>query len=101
MTPAGQAKIDAAREDGSWSLLDQVDSMELPDDLKLALAAVPGAEDCYRDYSDSIKKRTLYHIISAKRSVTREKRINEVVELAARGRSLEDRYRVERGKSQG
>ena len=91
MTPAGQAKIDAAKADGSWAILDQVDSMEVPPDLAKALKAIPGARGCFDAYSDSIKKRTLYHLITAKRAVTQEKRVNVIATLAGQGKSLDDR----------
>ncbi|MCK4515562.1 MAG: YdeI/OmpD-associated family protein, partial [Spirochaetaceae bacterium] len=94
MAPAGQAKIDAAKADGSWTILDQVDSMAVPGDLARALESIPDARVCFDAYSDSLKKRTLYHLISAKRSETRAKRIAEIAELAGEGKSLDDRYRI-------
>ena len=39
MTPAGLAKIDAAKLDGSWNALDSVEALEIPPDLAEALAA--------------------------------------------------------------
>ena len=94
MTPAGQAKIDTAKADGSWTILDQVDSMEVPQDLAEALESIPGARAHFDAYPDSIKKRTFYHLISAKCSATRAKRIAEITELAGEGKSLDDRYRI-------
>ena len=33
MGPAGQAAIDAAKENGTWSLLDDVENLVVPEDL--------------------------------------------------------------------
>ena len=41
MTPAGQAKIDAAIADGSWYALDDVENLVVPDDLTAAFDAYP------------------------------------------------------------
>ena len=41
MLPAGQAVVDAARADGSWSSLDDVENLVVPDDLAAALADRP------------------------------------------------------------
>jgi len=79
MTPAGQAVIDAARADGSWTILDEVDSLIVPDDLATALHDRPGALAAWEELTDSRKRQVLYHRISAKRAATREKRIAQIV----------------------
>ncbi len=43
MTPAGLAVIDAAKADGSWTLLAAVEDLVVPDDLAAALSAAPPA----------------------------------------------------------
>ncbi len=43
MLPAGQAAIDEAKRRGTWSLLDDVEDLVVPDDLAAALAANPPA----------------------------------------------------------
>jgi uncharacterized protein YdeI (YjbR/CyaY-like superfamily) len=43
MHAAGLAVISAAQADGSWSFLDDVERLEVPDDLAAALAAFPAA----------------------------------------------------------
>lgn len=37
MTPAGEAKIDAAMANGQWAFLDDVERLDLPPDLAAAL----------------------------------------------------------------
>ena len=44
MADAGQAKIDAAQQDGSWSPLDAVEAHEIPPDLAAALATYESAQ---------------------------------------------------------
>jgi uncharacterized protein YdeI (YjbR/CyaY-like superfamily) len=82
MTPAGQAKIDAARQDGSWTELDDVEEQRVPDDLAAALAANPVARQGFEGYPPSLKKPILYWIQSAKRPETRLARIEKAVAAA-------------------
>ncbi|MBC8122057.1 MAG: YdeI/OmpD-associated family protein [Gemmatimonadaceae bacterium] len=83
MTPAGLAKIERARADGSWSVLDDVEMLVVPDDLATALANDPLAQRYFEAFGPSSKKGILQWIKSAKRQETREKRIAQTVELAA------------------
>ncbi len=83
MTEAGYASIERARQNGSWTILDEVEELVVPNDLAEALWAHPGAEDYFSGLSKSSKKGLLYWIISAKRSETRKKRIDEIVVNAA------------------
>lgn len=84
MTPAGQARIDAAKANGSWSTLDSIDALEMPADLEIALAANPTARDHFAGFSNSVKKAIYYFIQSAKRPETRARRVADTVEKAAR-----------------
>ena len=43
MLPAGLAKIEAAQQDGSWTVLDSVERLEVPPDLQAAFDAHPPA----------------------------------------------------------
>ena len=82
MTPAGQAKIDAARADGSWSALDDIENLVLPDDLAEAFARYPGAADHWEAFPRSAKRGILEWIANAKRDETRQKRVDETARLA-------------------
>jgi uncharacterized protein YdeI (YjbR/CyaY-like superfamily) len=95
MTPAGRIKIEAAKEDGSWALLDAVDDLVVPDDLRAALDADPVASANFAAFSDSVKKPILWHVYSAKRTATREQRIAEIVKAAAENLSVAE-YRERR-----
>ena len=84
MTAAGQRKIDDAREDGSWSYLDDIDRLIVPDDLGEALNRNAKARRNFDGFNDSAKKIILLWIKTAKREATRSKRISETVRLAAK-----------------
>ena len=83
MSPAGQAKIDAAQADGSWSALDDVENLVVPDDLAAAFAAHPPAAEHWAAFPRSAKRGILEWIATAKRVPTRTKRIEETACLAA------------------
>lgn len=81
---AGQEKIDAAKKDGSWTFLDDVEQLIEPDDLRTALDASTRARRHYDAFSASAKKIILLWIKTAKRDETRAKRIAETVRLAVK-----------------
>ena len=83
ITPAGLERINQAKADGSWTFLDDVEALIIPEDLATALAANPQAKTYFEAFSPSSKKGILQWIKSAKRAPTREKRIAKTVELAA------------------
>jgi uncharacterized protein YdeI (YjbR/CyaY-like superfamily) len=86
MRAPGLAAIEAAKADGSWNLLDEIEAMVIPSDLAAALAANPSAARFLEGLADSKKKQLLYWIATAKRTETRARRIAEVVGAAAEGR---------------
>ena len=79
MTDRGHAAIDAAKADGSWSEIDDVDALVMPADLEEALSATPDAQHAYGALSESAKKRYLWWIHSAKRPATRAGRVEETI----------------------
>lgn len=86
MAPAGLARVEAARSDGSWSALDGVEALETPPDLAQALAANPEAQRYWDAFPRSVKRGILEWIVNAKRLETRTRRITETVTLAAENR---------------
>jgi uncharacterized protein YdeI (YjbR/CyaY-like superfamily) len=82
MMPAGLAKIEAAKKDGSWTVLDAIEELIMPDDLQRALKSNPTASDFFNAFPPGVKKGIYQWIISAKREETRSKRIAETVTLA-------------------
>ena len=88
MRPAGLAAIEAAKVDGSWSSIDHVEDMVMPDDLAAALAADPHAQRFWDALPPGQRKLTFRWIGSAKRAETRERRVAETVRAAAEGRRM-------------
>lgn len=79
MAPRGQAAIDAAIADGSWSQYDDVDALVVPEDLERAFADAPLARETYENSSKSAKKQYLWQVYSAKREDTRASRVQSLV----------------------
>jgi uncharacterized protein YdeI (YjbR/CyaY-like superfamily) len=82
MTPAGEAVIAEAVATDMWTFLDDVERLEVPEDLAVALGHLRGVWD---GYPRSVKRGTLEWIKTAKTAPTRAKRITDVVENAGRG----------------
>jgi uncharacterized protein YdeI (YjbR/CyaY-like superfamily) len=87
MTPAGEACIAIAKENGSWTILDDVEALIIPQDLETALKSTKAAFQHYQNFSNSKKKALLWWVKSAKRQETRSKRIAQVVKDAAIGKA--------------
>lgn len=85
MAPAGAAAVQAAKGDGAWSALDDVENLVEPDDLRAALDAEPDARGHWAGFPRSARRGILEWILNAKRPATREKRIRETATQAAQG----------------
>ncbi|MBD1997071.1 YdeI/OmpD-associated family protein [Leptolyngbya sp. FACHB-541] len=83
MMPAGLAKVEAAKQDGSWNALDAIEALEIPPDLETALASYAEAKQNFEAFPRSVKRGILEWVAAAKRPETRTKRINETAQLAA------------------
>ena len=81
--PAGLEKIDRAKQDGSWSFLDDVEALILPEDLKLAFEDNAIALSNWEKFPRSAKRGILEWIKNAKKPATRNKRITETINEAA------------------
>lgn len=79
MTEHGQAAIDAAIADGSWSQYDDVEALVVPEDLERAFDEASRARAAYESSSKSAKKQYLWQVYSAKRDDTRVKRIASLI----------------------
>lgn len=83
MLPAGRAVIDAAKADGSWTLLDDVENLIVPDDLAAAFERHPGSRENFDAFPPSARRAILEWIVQAKREATRAARLEESARLAA------------------
>lgn len=84
MAPAGLAAIERAKANGSWTVLDGPERLEVPPDLAAALDARPPAAANFAAWPPSIRKQALASIAQAKRAETRSIRIARLVDGAAR-----------------
>ena len=84
MSAAGLQSIEIAQQNGSWSLLDEVEELIIPADLEEAFATHPTAKDVFLRLSKSAKKVLLQGLVLAKRPETRQKRIREILALSDR-----------------
>lgn len=82
MKEAGYKSIEIAKENGSWTILDKVEALIIPEDLKSVFEKYKGSMEYFNSLSKSVKKQLLYWIVSAKRDETRQKRIQQIVEDA-------------------
>jgi uncharacterized protein YdeI (YjbR/CyaY-like superfamily) len=85
VAPPGLAAIEAAKADGSWTKLDGVDALAVPDDLAAALAAHAPARANFDAFPPSARRGILEWIAQAKRPGTRAARVAETATLAQRG----------------
>ena len=83
MTQAGLDCIEAAKQNGSWTILDLVETLEIPKDLAKAFSKQPGSKKYFLSLSKSARKAILQWVAFAKRPETRQKRIEETAALAA------------------
>ena len=83
MTQAGLDSIAIARQNGSWTMLDEVEELLLPADLAQALQQHPNAYPYFLGLSRTDRRNILQWLVLAKRPETRHKRMAEIAELAA------------------
>lgn len=80
MTEAGIKVIEAAKRNGSWSTLDEVEERTIPKDLENAFKKRRGSKSYFLSLSRSKRRVLLLGLVMAKRPETRAKRISEIVE---------------------
>jgi uncharacterized protein YdeI (YjbR/CyaY-like superfamily) len=85
MEAAGLAKIAAAKRDGSWTLLDSVEALEVPNDLREALGAAGMRK--FEALTPGRRKEHLRALVTAKKAETRAKRIAGIIRATREGDS--------------
>lgn len=91
LEPAGRRSVEAAKANGTWTLLDDVEDLVVPEDLAAALDARPGARGSWDAFPPSARRQSLYWIAEAKRPETRSRRVEETARLAATGERIDQR----------
>jgi uncharacterized protein YdeI (YjbR/CyaY-like superfamily) len=84
MEEEGYKSIEIAKKNGSWTILDEVEALVIPEDLEKEFANYKGSLEYFGSLSKSAKKGLLYWVVSAKRKETRQKRILEILENASK-----------------
>ena len=82
MSDAGYESIRRAKQNGSWTILDEVEELTIPKDLKEEFIKNPNSNEYYLSLSKSVQKAILQWLVLAKRPETRQKRIAHIVERA-------------------
>lgn len=82
MQAAGMKKIEAAKKDGSWILLDKIEALQMPAALKKAFAKNKTGISNFEKFPASVKKQIYQWVDCAKTEITLQKRIDETVSLA-------------------
>lgn len=85
MRAQGHKSIEVAKQNGSWSFLDEVEALVIPQDLESELNSHSGAMEYFTSLSKSARKILLYWVVSAKREATRQKRVLEIAKSASEG----------------
>lgn len=84
MHESGLAKIEIAKQNGSWASLDAVENHEIPEDLQIAFDNHKIAHANFQNFSATYRKSYLYWLHQAKREETRTNRIATIIELCAK-----------------
>ena len=84
MHKSGLAAIELAKRNGTWTALDEIDRMIVPDDLQEKLNKKKKSLKNFMAFPNSSKKIILHWISNAKKPDTRNARIEETVNLAAK-----------------
>ena len=82
MTKAGLECVEIAKQNGSWTILDEVEELIIPNDLDKGFEKYEGSKDYFLSLSKSTRKMILGWVVLAKRQETRQKRIDEIVQCA-------------------
>jgi uncharacterized protein YdeI (YjbR/CyaY-like superfamily) len=86
MQPPGLAEVERAKADGRWQrAYGGSASLDVPDDLRDALAASPSAQKMWDALTRTNMFSIVYRVQDAKRAETRARRIQQSVEMLARG----------------
>ena len=90
MTQAGFEVVEIAKQNGSWTILDEVEDLIIPKDLEKAFKGKPGSKEIFKNLGKSVKKAMLQRLVLAKLSETRQKRIEEIVEFVSKKRNQDN-----------
>ena len=89
MQAPGLAQVDAAKADGRWArAYDGARTSVVPDDLQAALDAQPQARAFFATLNASNRYAVLWRVQTAVKPETRARRIEQLVDMLARGEAI-------------
>ena len=83
LTTAGEEMVRVAKETGTWTALNDVENLVVPEDLQRVLGQNSTALRHFNAFPPSVRRGILEWLFNAKRPVTRQKRIEEIATKAA------------------
>lgn len=83
LTTAGEEMVRVAKETGTWTALNDVENLVVPEDLQRVLGQNSTALRHFNAFPPSVRRGILKWLFNAKRPVTRQKRIEEIATKAA------------------
>ena|SRR6218665_3775877 len=84
MTAAGLESVERAKQNGSWSILDEAEELKIPKELEKEFKVHPGSKAFFLSLSRSGRKMLLHWLVMAKRPETRQKRAKEIALCAGK-----------------
>jgi uncharacterized protein YdeI (YjbR/CyaY-like superfamily) len=89
MHRSGEDEVQKAKVDGRWQTAYAGQAkIEVPEDLQAALVATPEARAMFETLTSANRYAILYRIENAKKAETRVRRIEQFVEMLARGETI-------------
>jgi len=89
MTDYGMAKVEFAKKKGTWDKSQEPrPQFVMHKDFQSALDRHPRAQGFFNSLNKADRQQYIYWVVCAKREETREKRINESIELLLNGQKL-------------
>ncbi len=89
MRPGGLAAVERAQADGTWdAAYAGAATMEAPDDFRAVLGANRAASEMFAQLDGANRYAVLYRITTARRPDTRARRIEQLVDMLAQGKTV-------------
>lgn len=89
LRPAGLKEVEAAKADGRWeAAYHPASTAQVPDDLQAAIDASPAAKAFFPTISKANRYALIYRVNEAKRPETRQRRIEQFVQMLADHRTI-------------
>jgi uncharacterized protein YdeI (YjbR/CyaY-like superfamily) len=92
MRPAGLAEIERAKADGRWdAAYDAPSTATVPDELRAALDARPGARAFFESLDSQNRYAILHRIQTARKPETKARRIEKFADMCAAGERVHEK----------